>query len=394
MLALPQLRVAGVLFITTIAISWYIPAAFSGALNPTLAKVSEHVNGRMPYLQMAGSNGNVTLAVANDCALPNSSCPAKAYYADHYQSLQFAFGYSYVSSSSSIENCSVSLTARIVSCWPHRRPYFQSWGAYQNTTPITPTQFGVSSAWDKIDRRKLDQYSSVASSSACVPLTQPVVTCVIVLDEPTVKVTEGQISYDTPCGTTTLRQGEGTQGGSVTSFCELAESSQVTKFYHTVVSDQPEGGTRQLRCDITVQEGFRQVHFWAGDLNWYQDTGSCLEPSNTLTQAESRPLISSVVYVLKGAAQQVDQKSGSSRNPLYGMVDRAMIDGNLDQLESMVVNGIQTAASVVYGLGYSEANGTLKSSSYAYMDAVVYYNAYSWGSGWKGGSRFSPVVTG
>lgn len=92
-----QLRVAGVLFITTIAISWYIPAAFSGALNPTLAKVSENVGGKMTYLQLAGSGGNATITVASDCALPDSSCPAKLYYADHYQSLQFAFGYSCVS---------------------------------------------------------------------------------------------------------------------------------------------------------------------------------------------------------------------------------------------------------------------------------------------------------
>jgi hypothetical protein len=225
-----------------------------------------------------------------------------------------------------------------------------------------------------------------------VPLTQPAVTCVIVLDEPTIKVADGQISYDTPCGTTTLSQGEGSQGGSVTSICELAESSQVTKFYHTVVADEEGGGTRQLRCDITVQEGFRQVHFWAGDSNWYQDTGSCFEQSNNLTQAESRPLISSVVYVLKGAAQQLDQASGSSRNPLYGLVDRAMIDSNFDQLELMIKNGIQTAASVVYGIAYLEANGTLKTDSYAYMDAVVYYNAYSWGTGWKGKLWCSSVL--
>jgi len=91
-LPLSQFRVAGLLFIVTICISWYIPAAISGALNPTLAQISERVNGQIPYLQLAGSNGHATIEPAGDCRIPLEICPAKEYYADHYQSLQFALG--------------------------------------------------------------------------------------------------------------------------------------------------------------------------------------------------------------------------------------------------------------------------------------------------------------
>ena len=87
-----KFRVAGVLFILTICTSWYIPAAVSGALNPTLATISERVEGQIPYLQLAGSSGHATVADAGDCRAPKQTCPAKEYYADHYQSLQFALG--------------------------------------------------------------------------------------------------------------------------------------------------------------------------------------------------------------------------------------------------------------------------------------------------------------
>lgn len=87
-----KFRVAGVLFIVTICISWYIPAAVSGALNPTLAKISERVEGQIPYSQLAGSGGSATLKAAEDCGTANAMCPAKGYYADHYQSLQSALG--------------------------------------------------------------------------------------------------------------------------------------------------------------------------------------------------------------------------------------------------------------------------------------------------------------
>lgn len=228
---------------------------------------------------------------------------------------------------------------------------------------------------------------------ACVPLTQPLVSCIVVLDRTDLRITDGEISYDTPCGTTKLKQGGGGsgQGGSVTSTCEMPGNDRMTKFYHTVVADEVDGGTRQLQCDITVQEGFRRVHFWAGDNSWYQDIGACLDQNNTLTHPETRALISSVVYVLQGAAQQLDQASGSDRNPLYQLVDRAMITGNLTQLELMVTNGIQTAASIVYGIGFIESNGTLIKPSYSYLNAEVWYNAYSWGAGWKGKPPSAPA---
>jgi hypothetical protein len=225
----------------------------------------------------------------------------------------------------------------------------------------------------------------VVSSTACVPLTQPTVTCVVVLDETSINVADGRISYDTPCGTTTLRLGDSSQqGGSVTSTCEVPDDNHLTKFYHTVVADEVGGGTRQLRCDITVQEAFRRLRFSAGSLSLYDNTGACGDEINVLTHAESRGLITSVVYVLQGAAQQLDQSSGSDRNPLYGLVDQAMIAADFDHLELMVTNGIQTAASVIYGLGFKESKGNLIKPSYRYMDAVVFYHAYSWGTGWKG----------
>jgi hypothetical protein len=78
------------MFILTIIICSYIPPALSGAINPTLSKVSERVDGKIPYLRLAGSGGYATIKDANDCGSSDGTCPAKGYYADHYQSLQFA----------------------------------------------------------------------------------------------------------------------------------------------------------------------------------------------------------------------------------------------------------------------------------------------------------------
>jgi hypothetical protein len=263
--------------------------------------------------------------------------------------------------------------------------YSSSWGASQITTPITPSHLGLSLAWNKIDTFKLSDYSSVVSVEACVPLTVPLVKCQIVLDEPSIRVVDGETSYDTPCGTTKLTMGHSSQrGGAVTSICGAPDDEYLTMFYHTVVTEEADGGTRQLQCDIRIQEHTRRLRFLAGSSSLYQDTGDCGGTQiDLLTHAESRPLITSVVYVLQGAAQQLDQAVGSQRNPLYGLVDRAMIDVNFDRLELMVTNGIQIAASVLYGLGSNETSTVPKSG---YMDAVVLYNAYSWGIGWKGES--------
>lgn len=229
-------------------------------------------------------------------------------------------------------------------------------------------------------------------SEACVPLTQPNVYCEVVLDDPDFKVTGNQISYVTPCGSKSLSLDDSSQqGGSVTDICEVPENDHLTKFYHIVMSDEPNGEIRQLRCDVTVQESFKRLRFWAGSASEYVDTGPCQGGSYNLTHDESRSLITSVVYVLQGAAQQLKQASGASqtqRNPLYAQVYETMNDTTrFAALDMMVKNGIQTAASILYGIG---SDGTLIVPTSGYMDVLIWYNAYSWGSGWKG--EFGDIV--
>lgn len=353
------MKVAGLTFVITVAMSWYLPSALSGALNPTLTPITEFVPGKTIYYQQAGSNGNASLPDANDCFSPDLNCPAKAYFADHYQAAQFAFGYG---------------------------DYFQSWGTFTNATPPVPVQFGISTVYTKISEKRLAQYSSVIKATACVPNTQPAVNCSVSVNSPSVILNGGQISYDTPCGNTTLGQVGDTGGTSYTSTCNTGGSKY--NLYHTVVADETNLGgtstTRQLTCDITVYEGFRWIDFWAGDLNWFNDKGSCFEGVNTLSAAEALPLVSSVEYVLVGSAQRLTANTGNVRNPLYDKVAEALVNGNVNQLEMMVANSLQTASTVIYGLAFNTGQGTATNASMGYLDAWVVYNAYTWGGGWKG----------
>lgn len=330
---------------------------------PTWGEQIDFVPGVRQYFYVAGSGGNATLPELVDCFDRSATerCPARQYYADHHMSMQYSLG--------------------------GYKTYFQSTGAFQNSTPPTSLHQEISESWEGVGKGRIDTNRNLVTATSCVPVINSTVSCAITANPAGLSTSGGRISYPTVCGQIQIGDANDSPGGGYTNTCQNpgTDNSTIT-LYYTIV---PSSGSNsvQVRCDVDLVEQYRWMTYYNSAL-WFQDQGKCAGGRiNSLSYAESIPFVSSVAYVLAGSSASASSTQNGGDNPVYSFMQAWMLTNtaqSISKIQLMVRSGISTASTVIYAMGYRNNNGTASGRNMAPLDAWVVYNAYTWSDGFRG----------